>query len=332
MRGGAIIKCFGAGLALAVMAGCALAPGPAPEPAQRPAVRPAVARVAPAARPVPSAASRALLTHYARLQSDLLTRGLLRTDGGGIDTPFTDTDLIRNFERVALYEEYARGRGLVRSSGGEGRLKRWDRPIRVSVEFGASVSPEIRATDSAEVTRYTQRLARVTGHPMAMSDADANFHVLVMGEDERAQIAPRIRELVPNVNPSALAIFRSLPRSIYCVVLAFSGSQDGYNYARAIAVVRAEQPDLMRKSCIHEEMAQGMGLTNDSPQARPSIFNDDDEFAFLTTHDELLLKILYDPRLTHGMRLEEALPVVRARAAELAGSGSGSSISGNTLR
>jgi hypothetical protein len=38
-----------------------------------------------------------------------------------------------------------------------------------------------------------------------------------------------------------------------------------------------------------------MGLANDSRQARPSIFNDDQEFALLTGHDELLLTILYDP-------------------------------------
>ena len=46
-----------------------------------------------------------------------------------------------------------------------------------------------------------------------------------------------------------------------------------------------------------------MGLANDSPDARPSVFNDDEEFAFLTRHDELLLKMLYDPRLRPGMVL-----------------------------
>jgi hypothetical protein len=53
-------------------------------------------------------------------------------------------------------------------------------------------------------------------------------------------------------------------------------------YTRAVAVVRAEHPDLLRQSCIHEEIAQGLGLPNDSPAARPSIFNDDEEFALLT--------------------------------------------------
>jgi hypothetical protein len=73
----------------------------------------------------------------------------------------------------------------------------------------------------------------------------------------------------------------------------------------------------MRKSCIHEEMAQSLGLTNDSKSARPSIFNDDEEFALLTRHDELLLKILYDKRLKPGMNNKIALPIVRQIAEEL---------------
>jgi hypothetical protein len=68
-------------------------------------------------------------------------------------------------------------------------------------------------------------------------------------------------------------------------------------------------------------MAQGMGLSNDSPEARPSVFNDDEEFALLTPHDEALLRILYDPRLRPGMTAEEAMPIVRAIAEEIVGGG-----------
>ena len=84
-------------------------------------------------------------------------------------------------------------------------------------------------------------------------------------------------------------------------------------------LVKAEHPDLLRLSCIHEEVAQAMGLANDSPQARPSIFNDDEEFALLTRHDELLLKMLYDPRLKLGMTPAEARPTVQRIAREYLG-------------
>src|SRR6056297_2675042 len=94
-------------------------------------------------------------------------------------------------------------------------------------------------------------------------------------------------------------------------VVAFSGKNDPHIYTQAIAWIRAEHPDLMRSSCVHEELAQGLGLADDSPAARPSIFNDDDEFALLTTHDEELLRLLYSPDLKPGMTPDEARPIIR---------------------
>ena len=78
----------------------------------------------------------------------------------------------------------------------------------------------------------------------------------------------------------------------------------------------------MPSKCIHEELAQGLGLANDSPAARPSIFNDDDEFALLTTHDTHLLGMLYDKRLQTGMTLDAARPIIRQMARERLGPGS----------
>src|SRR5690606_31884228 len=95
-----------------------------------------------------------------------------------------------------------------------------------------------------------------------------------------------------------------------------------HNYRHAIAFIRSEHPDLLRQSCIHEELAQGLGLANDSPRARPSIFNDDDEFALLTTQDEELLRLLYSPRFTPGMSLETAQPILTQLVAEQQGGNS----------
>jgi len=70
----------------------------------------------------------------------------------------------------------------------------------------------------------------------------------------------------------------------------------------------------LRRACLHEEIVQSLGLTDDSPGARPSIFNDDQEFALLTEHDAILLSILYDPALSPGMRAAEAMPIVQRLA------------------
>nr|WP_299354104.1 DUF2927 domain-containing protein [uncultured Shimia sp.] len=296
------------GLLLAALAACdGLSPGASDTTKPKPSVT------------QPSGQSAALTAYYADVQQDLLARGLLRTDGGGPDTPYTPDMLARNFEQIAFFDEYVRGAGLRKSSGGAGQLGRWSRPVRVALEFGNSVPNAQRSQDQADVSAYVQRLAGVTGHSISMSSTRANFHVLVMGEDDKAQLETRLRQLIPNAGNSTIRVFTNPPRDIHCLVAAFPSGGNNNDYGQAVALVRSEHPDLLRKTCYHEEIAQGLGLANDSPNARPSIFNDDDEFALLTTHDEALLSMLYDPRLAIGMTLTEARPVINLMAREKAG-------------
>lgn len=298
------------------LAACDVPVEPVPIPPDRPATP---VKPAPPKPTGPSEKSQRLAAYYTKVETQLVAQGLLRTDGGGPDTQFSRRMLLENFERIAFFDEYARGGGLTASFGTQSRLKRWEQPVRMSVEFGRNVSDAQKKADSAEVARYAARLSRISGHPITMSDSDPNYHVLYMSEDDSAELPGRIKAIVPNINQNALNIFNDLPRSIHCLVIAFSSEAGGHEYAKAIAVIRTEHPSLLRKSCVHEELAQGLGLANDSPKARPSIFNDDDEFALLTSHDELLLKMLYDRRLRAGMSWEQARPIAETIADELLG-------------
>jgi hypothetical protein len=280
----------------------------------------APAPVRPTAVVVPSQRSDSLRTFYQRLESDLVTRGLLRTDGGGPDTPFTDTQLARNFIRIALFDEYISEGDVLLARATASRLSRWTVPVRMSVGFGKTIPAAQRGKDRADVTNYAARLSRVTRHPITITDDDPNFHVLFLNENDRLGAEAQLRQIVPKMGPSSMRAILNLPAEQLCIVVAFSqaGRTD---YSKTIAIVRGEHPDLLRKSCIHEELAQGLGLPNDSPAARPSIFNDDEEFGLLTTHDELLLRLLYDRRLRPGMDAAEAAPIVRRIATELTGGG-----------
>ena len=61
------------------------------------------------------------------------------------------------------------------------------------------------------------------------------------------------------------------------------------------------------RACVVEELTQVLGLANDSNDVSPSIFNDTSQFFELTKHDRLLLRILYDKRMTIGMPRKEAM-------------------------
>ncbi|MEM6727495.1 MAG: DUF2927 domain-containing protein [Pseudomonadota bacterium] len=301
--------------ALLALAGCDMVP-PAFDPVEQPVAAPAMA-VAPApAAYTPSPRSQRLRAHYARLQADQRTRGLLRTDSGAIDAPFTDRELAENFVDIALFNEHPDDNIKARGPAAESQLRRWEGPVRVALRHGASVDAETRAQQVMQTQGYVARLAQVSGHPINFVEPGAeNFTIFVVDEEERRALRPTLRALVPGISANALGSIETMPRSVSCLVVAFSNT-GRYIYTDAIAIIRAEHPPALWRSCLHEEVAQGLGLPNDSFAARPSIFNDDEEFALLTGHDEHLLSILYDPRLSPGMSIEEATPLVRAIAAE----------------
>ncbi|CUH85829.1 hypothetical protein TM5383_03072 [Thalassovita mediterranea] len=267
-----------------------------------------------------SASARALGRYYNNLQADLLVQGLLRTDGGGPDTPYNARQLAETYETIAFFQEYEDGSWKRQNGRTAYQLRRWADPVRVDVSFGNSVPLEQRNLDARNVDLFAQRLSRVTRHPVSMSAArNANFHVIFTGYDDQPQLLQQLRQIVPNLDRASLRLIETLPRSTHCLMLGFAADDNPQELGQSIVIIRAEHPDILRKSCIHEEMAQGMGLINDSPRARPSIFNDNDEFAFLTRHDEQLLRMHYDRRLRIGMTLEEARPIIRQLAAEQIG-------------
>lgn len=313
LRAKALSAAFSAALA-AGLGGC-VAPGPTPRLPVQPAPPASQPQPAVTAETPESAAARA---YYAQVQQALLSNGLMRTDGGGPDTPYTDRMLAETFVQIALYDEYVPGTGGRTTSGQPATLRRWEAPVRVGLNFGASVSADKRATDTARVSSYLARLAQVTGHPIRLDSANPNFHLYIVSEGERRALGPALQAALPGLGAADVAGITQMPRSTYCAVLAQSRGQSGV-YSRAFAVVRAEHPDLLRLSCLHEEIAQGLGLPNDSPRARPSIFNDDEEFALLTGMDEDMLRILYNPALRPGMSEDEARPIIRDLATQLVG-------------
>ncbi|MCH8467930.1 MAG: DUF2927 domain-containing protein [Roseinatronobacter sp.] len=256
--------------------------------------------------------------HFVALEARRLGDGMLRQTRNPADLPFSDRDLEEVFVKIALFDEYTYTGGRIIQRSAPSTLRRWELPVRMGLEFGSSVPQSRQNADRAFVGAYAGRLGRVTGHPVSLVDRGANFHILVLDETERQAIGPRLRQLVPGVDDVTVGLIEDLPLTISCLVLAFSRSGTDV-YSDAVAVIRAELPDLSRHACYHEELAQGMGLPNDSPRARPSLFNDTGEFGVLTVMDEQLLRILYDPRLRPGMREREARPIIRRIARELMG-------------
>lgn len=271
---------------------------------------------------VQSPESAALARYYTTIEARLVADGLLRSDGGVTDAPYTAETLAANFERIALYDEYILSGGRFIQRETPAQLRRWEVPVQLQAHFGASVDALQQAEDLSILSTYARRLSRASGHPVITVPEGGNFHVLYLDRDEQRAAGDLLRRLLPGIGQETINEIQNMPRSTFCAVFAFSEHGARPVYRTAIAIIRSEHPSLLRRSCVHEEVAQGLGLPNDSPRARPSIFNDDEEFSLLTPHDEALLRILYDPRLTPGLTPEAARPMVRIIAEELMGGSS----------
>lgn len=266
------------------------------------------------ARPVETVtidpASAAIAAHFRALEAQRVAQRRLRTDPGD-EVPITATRLAADYMTVALTDEHGSG-------GSASVLRRWAAPVVYRVEHGASVPRAQRQTDRATVSALAQRLSAASGHPVSLAPdgAGGNFHVLILSESERQDSADRLRALIPGIDDQIVTLITTMPRETYCLVVAFARG-GGAVYSDAVAVVRAEHPDLTRRACLHEELTQGLGLVSDAPSVRPSIFNDDQEFALITDHDLFLLRMHYDARLTPGMTADRVRPIIFSIASDL---------------
>lgn len=247
--------------------------------------------------------------YYAQLETDLRAAGFLRTDRAPRDARFSNADLVRNFERVALFSEYDRAKERFVRRRTPTVLSKWTDPISMRMIFGRSVDARQRVQDRSDVATLALRLSGLIDLPIVLTraapaDPDANFLILFADRSERVAFADTLGRTNPQADPAFIDSLRRSPVEEICSVHTFRDPERPGRILFAVAVIKSETRGLMRLSCLHEEIAQALGLGNDDERVRPSIFNDDEEFALLTEHDELLLRMLYDPALEPGMAAE----------------------------
>ncbi|MEM8869180.1 MAG: DUF2927 domain-containing protein [Pseudomonadota bacterium] len=277
-----------------------------------------VAACAPQPTPEPDLRGEALEKLYAITADRIRAGGGLRTERNPPDVPVSVESLARNFERVAFFSEFSANGTQLRNRARPITLTRWEDPIRMGVLFGPSISDAQRRRDLNDVRALLRRFRNATPLDIRyVPDGDINFLVMVMTRDEQLAFADQILE-ARSFPASIAADLRASRPSLLCSANLISADDGRRVIGFASALIKAEHREVMRTSCFHEELTQALGLVNDSFSARPSIFNDDEEFALLTLHDEILLRMLYDDRLRPGMTAAEARPMLMQIAAEAA--------------
>ncbi|GIR86150.1 MAG: hypothetical protein CM15mP85_27740 [Rhodobacterales bacterium] len=258
-----------------------------------------------------------LIKYYSRLEERKISLGLLRQDGGGADTPFDVDDIVEAFEQVAFYNEYDISGNKLLPNSEAVKLAKWKSNINISVRFGNSVDKKQKEKDLLEINELIGNLSDITDHNIEISQQNENMYIVIANRKEIKDLIGEIGLTHPEFDPTRIPIITQLPKDIHCMAMTSMSSEPNSAISSALVIIRSELPAIMRRACFHEEIAQSFGLTNDSHLARPSVFNDDDEFATLTKFDEILLQILYDHRLNPGISKREASQLVRQIANEI---------------
>lgn len=209
------------------------------------------------------------------------------------DPRFSDERLIQDFVTVAL------GREFLEDEARAGRLIRWTRPIRVA---GMGPRPDIWGV---ALERHARRLARITGHPIELRpDGEVDMLAIFVPRLTAAAIAAHAdvyRRMFPDETMFEAQMARIGAGTLNAVCFASVRVDREYAITAAIAFIPLDRGPRVVRQCIVEELAQAMGLPNDSDEVEPSIFNDRSPDIELTPKDILLLRLLYHPALRPGM-------------------------------
>ena len=90
-------------------------------------------------------------------------------------------------------------------------------------------------------------------------------------------------------------------------------SDDLKSIALTDVVITSDDEEVIFQRCMVEEILQGLGPLADRGNKDFSIFNMDSLHTSFTVHDQVLMNILYDPRIKPGMsrsQVSKILPTV----------------------
>ena len=214
------------------------------------------------------------------------------------DNNFTTIEkLLANFEHVAFVDEYDNERQY-------SHIRKWVDPIRI-VLLGEQ-SNNYRSV----IENYSNSLSLLTGLSIDVlpdSRHSYNFEIHFVPWDDMEKLAEP-----HSPNPEWL---ETIKEDSSCLFIYHRNKT--FEIKHAFVFVSTDEPVKDIRSCLLEEMTQALGFPNDSELIKPSVFNQWDHLQELSINDKILIKTLYDQRISPGLQKEITLEQARVIISEL---------------
>jgi hypothetical protein len=210
---------------------------------------------------------------------------------------FTDREIIEGFLKTAFGAEY-------HLAGRVDRIRKYAMPVRVFADGN-------RRDRKAQLAKVVADIGQKVAHldiAMAETGEDANVLVqMVHDRDLYRTIAKsygreRAKEIKTSLDPQCLSGFRK---------------NDNYEIEHSDVILTVDNGDFIFFDCAYEELLQSLGPINDTSSVPWTMFNDEVSMGFFDVFDQYILNILYDPRITAGMNVEEVKAVLPAVLADV---------------
>ncbi|MCC6983419.1 MAG: DUF2927 domain-containing protein [Bauldia sp.] len=228
--------------------------------------------------------SGALVTRSALAALALLAAGPGRA---ATADPYSDSSVTAGFMATVFGVEYPSA-----PSAGD-YVKKFTGNVRVYVDNHAAI--DRRADVQAFVSALPQAIGGLSLQLTPRAES-ANFIVHVV---DRSQYATVARHLLPSLPPG-----EAPGRCFVSVTYGASG------IARSEAVIVSDEGEYLFRRCMVEEILQGLGPVNDSPDLSGSVFSEISRESDFVLFDRLILSALYHPAVRPGMSEAEVARVL----------------------
>ncbi len=213
---------------------------------------------------------------------------------------FTDEQIAEGFMKITFGAE-------LRAEQHADRIRKFEVPIRLFVDNQAE--PDRRPQISEIVADIRKRIKNLD---IAITQVRSEANIVVTLVHDR-DLDTKIRSVYGRERA------RKIQRSLEPQCLAGITNDDRYRLQHSEVILVVDAGDFVFYDCAYEEILQALGPINDDNSVPWTMFNDDVSMGFFDVYDQILLNLLYDPRLRPGMTRQETrellpkiLPDVRA--------------------
>lgn len=224
-------------------------------------------------------------SNYANISSSKYQPTNLQLKKTWLDMSFIE----RSFYEVALKNEY---------DTIDHPLRKWRKPIRIFLVH--DVKDKKLHTELAH--KQVAHLRQITGHSIRFVPHRHQANLTWVFSSE-ARWEQQVEKYLGKPSTKYLS-------SAVCIA-NYRARKNG-EIIKASIVIPVDKARHRGKliACVVEEVAQILGLPNDSDNVYPSVFNDHSPEELLSPLDITLLKLLYEPSLKVGMRQNEIKPIL----------------------